>query len=69
MKLTFFTCSAHPAYGTVRPGQSVEVPDELAQELIEGRYAVPAGGRETARVDGGERAVLPPAKPKTRKAE
>lgn len=77
MTLKFFTCSAHPSYGNVQPGGCADVPDHLANALIDGGYAVPVGQRaevqpmprENAMLQGGEHAVHGQAQPKKRKAD
>lgn len=75
MKVTMRTLSAGPT-GTLRPGQTYDLPDEEAKQLIAGNYAVPAsrgtaaGQAEkavatertetTAAVAGTSRQVTPP---------
>ncbi len=56
MLLKFRTYSAHPDYGTAKPGQVVNVPDHLGKALIDGKYA-DAVTRESTAVSGGETAM------------
>lgn len=40
MLISMITRMAHPEYGTARPGEVVDLPDEVAKELLEAGAAV-----------------------------
>ena len=72
MKVKLRTIFAHPAHGCAGPGEIIDLDDQTALALIQGRYAdevtprqtPPA--RESAAVSTSETAMQPKASRKTR---